>query len=92
LRAQVAAHCLWLVRLMTYHVRLILHQVDSRPCCDVDNPYDDGVSLVWIYGPNMVTPGDNGPFPCRHGKPSVIRTCTLEIPLHETDRLPDDRE
>jgi hypothetical protein len=65
---------------MTYHVRIMLHEVDGQPCCDVENPYDDGVSLVWIYRPEMATMNDNGPFPCRHGKPAVIRTCTLEVP------------
>jgi len=71
---------------MTYHVRLILHEADSTPCCDVDNPMETEVSLVWLYKPGMAIMMDNGPFPCRHGKPAVIRTCTLEVPTNEQVR------
>ena len=65
---------------MTYQVRLILHESDKRPCCDVDNPNVHDVALVWIYSATPSIQSDNGPFPCRHNKPSIIRTCTLEVP------------
>jgi len=68
---------------MIYHVRIILHAADGTPCCDAENPLEDDVSLVWIYKPGAATPGDNGPFPCRHGKSAIIKTCTLEVPTNE---------
>jgi hypothetical protein len=77
---------------MIYHVRLILHAADNTPCCDTPSPLDSDVSLVWIYKPGVATPGDNGPFPCKHGKSAIIKTCTLEVPGIETVSLPDDRE
>lgn len=67
-------------QLVTYSVRLILHQKDLRPCSDVADPDKFDTALVWLYGPDAGPKADNGPFPCRHGKEAIIRTCTLEVP------------